>query len=501
MATPVLRPTGRRVVRRVVASPRQRQRRRMLLFAGAGTLLVVGFSSLLLIAASILLFVPLGSEDDSADQNCEVVGGGTGGLTADQLSREQLSNAETIMRTGENLEVPEYGWVIALATAMQESTLRNINYGDRDSVGLFQQRAAWGSRADRMNPEKSTTMFFTGGQEGQPGLLDIDGWEQMPVTVAAQRVQRSAFPDAYAQHEPLARDLVSQYGGNVGEDCGPIGETCPETPWPQTEAGLTPDAKLVMRCTYQQWSDIETIHGRGDRPAGGDGDHAAGRAVDFMIPFDDYRSNQATEWGWGVVEWLQANHERFGIKYLIYDKKIWSVGRADEGWRDYEHYDGCGSDTCLHYDHIHVSVYGNAARTAPGDWTLPIAAGDYELTSRFGECGDRWSNCHTGLDFAASSGTPVMAAARGEVVDAGPTGGPYGTMVTIAHADGMETYYAHLSSIVSEDLVGQQVQPGMMIGEVGSSGNSTGPHLHFEVRQLGTPIDPEDWFESRGVNP
>ena len=478
----------------------------MLLLAGGGTLLVVGFSVLMLIAASILLFIPLGSDENgSTDPNCEGIGavGGSGGLTADQLSEEQLGNANTIMRTGENLDVPEYGWVVALATAMQESTLRNIDYGDRDSIGLFQQRDAWGSRADRLDPEKTTTMFFTGGAEGQPGLLDISGWEDMPVAEAAQAVQRSAFPDAYARHEPLARDLVSQYGGEIGSpgDCGPIGEMCPATPWPDSEAGLTPDAKLVMRCTYQQYSDFETIHGKGDRPAGGDGDHAAGRAVDFMIPFGDYRSNQATEFGWEVVEWLQANHKRLGIKYLIYDKQIWSVARADEGWRDYDHYAGCGSDTCLHYDHIHVSVYGNAASSATGDWTLPVAEGDYQLTSRFGECGDRWSNCHTGLDFAAPKGTPVMAAAAGEVVDAGATGGPYGTMVTIAHADGMETYYAHLSSVVADDLVGQEVQAGMMIGEVGSTGNSTGPHLHFEVRQLGRPIDPEDWFQSRGVNP
>lgn len=131
-------------------------------------------------------------------------GGGPKGLTA-----EQAANAKTIVAVGRELHVPSYGWVVAVATAMQESNLMNIPYGDRDSVGLFQQRTAWGSAADRLDPVKSARMFYTGGGKGQPGLVDIAGFERMSVTDAAQAVQRSAFPNAYAKWQSLATQVVA----------------------------------------------------------------------------------------------------------------------------------------------------------------------------------------------------------------------------------------------------------------------------------------------------
>lgn len=130
-------------------------------------------------------------------------GGGIDGLT-----KEQSANARTIVAVGRDLKVPAYGWVIAVATAMQESNLVNVPYGDRDSVGLFQQRTAWGSTTDRMDPASSARMFYMGGQQGQPGLLDIAGFDRMSVTDAAQAVQRSAFPGAYAKWQSLAMQVV-----------------------------------------------------------------------------------------------------------------------------------------------------------------------------------------------------------------------------------------------------------------------------------------------------
>lgn len=124
------------------------------------------------------------------------------------LSAQQAANARTIVAVGRELGVPAYGWVIAVATAMQESTLVNVPYGDRDSVGLFQQRTAWGSTAQRMDPATSARMFYTGGGQGQPGLMQIKGFERLPLTVAAQSVQRSAFPTAYAKWQPLATEFV-----------------------------------------------------------------------------------------------------------------------------------------------------------------------------------------------------------------------------------------------------------------------------------------------------
>jgi murein DD-endopeptidase MepM/ murein hydrolase activator NlpD len=100
---------------------------------------------------------------------------------------------------------------------------------------------------------------------------------------------------------------------------------------------------------------------------------------------------------------------------------------------------------------------------------------------------------HSGLDIAAATGTPVVAAAAGQVVAAGPAGS-YGNLIAIRHPDGTETRYAHLSAI--DVKVGDPIAAGAPIGAVGSTGRSTGPHLHFEVRQGGRAVDPRPYLES-----
>ena len=132
----------------------------------------------------------------------------TGSITP--LNDERRSNAQIIIQVGRELGVPDYGIVIALATAMQESSLRNINWGDRDSVGLYQQRpsSGWGTVEQIMDQAHATRLFFGGPQNPNKGktrgLLDIAGWQDMALTDAAQRVQISAFPKAYAKWEPSA---------------------------------------------------------------------------------------------------------------------------------------------------------------------------------------------------------------------------------------------------------------------------------------------------------
>lgn len=132
----------------------------------------------------------------------------TGTITP--LNDVRRANAQIIVATGRELGVPDYGIVIALATAMQESSLRNIDWGDRDSVGLYQQRPStgWGSAEQLLDQAYATRLFFGGPSNpnrGQTrGLLDISGWQNMALTVAAQRVQISAHPDAYAKWEPSA---------------------------------------------------------------------------------------------------------------------------------------------------------------------------------------------------------------------------------------------------------------------------------------------------------
>ncbi|GHE77261.1 hypothetical protein GCM10018771_69270 [Streptomyces cellulosae] len=120
------------------------------------------------------------------------------------LPAEQVPNAQTIVAAGLSLDVPKKGQIIALATAMQESRLRNLNYGDRDSLGLFQQRPSqgWGSAQQIRDPVYASEQFYK-------HLLKVDGWQQMTVTQAAQAVQKSGFPDAYAQWESLATALQS----------------------------------------------------------------------------------------------------------------------------------------------------------------------------------------------------------------------------------------------------------------------------------------------------
>ena len=124
-----------------------------------------------------------------------------------KLSPEMRSNAEVIHRVGKSLGVSDYGIAIALATAMQESSLKNIDFGDRDSIGLFQQRPSqgWGSVEQIMDPEYSARAFF-GGASGPNfgkvrGLLDVKDWSTMTLTKAAQAVQISAFPEAYQKWE------------------------------------------------------------------------------------------------------------------------------------------------------------------------------------------------------------------------------------------------------------------------------------------------------------
>ena len=134
------------------------------------------------------------------------------------LDAEQSENARLIIRVGRELGVSDRGIAIALGTAMQESWLRNLDWGDRDSLGLFQQRpsSGWGSPEQILDRERSTRVFYGGAADpngsATRGLLDIPGWEAMPFADAAQAVQISAYPDRYAQWESPATVWLSVLG-------------------------------------------------------------------------------------------------------------------------------------------------------------------------------------------------------------------------------------------------------------------------------------------------
>jgi hypothetical protein len=163
------------------------------------------------------------------------------GVPVDGLDETQMANVGIIAAVATEVGVPTRGVVVAIATALQESRLRNLASravpasvgqpnegvvpGDHDSVGVFQQRPAWwdGDVAKGMSARYQARQFFGGADDTPaiPGLLDIPGWEQMPVTVAAQKVQRSAFPLAYAQWEGTAVAAASAVLGQ-GVECQPV---------------------------------------------------------------------------------------------------------------------------------------------------------------------------------------------------------------------------------------------------------------------------------------
>jgi len=132
------------------------------------------------------------------------------------LDQTQMNNAKKIVDTAKSMGLDQRAQTIAMATAMQESNLHNLastvipesheytdegEGSDHDSVGLFQQRQNWGDTKDLMTPETSTRKFLE-------ALVQVPGWEKLPVTVAAQKVQVSAYPDAYAKHEARATQIV-----------------------------------------------------------------------------------------------------------------------------------------------------------------------------------------------------------------------------------------------------------------------------------------------------
>ncbi|MET0189811.1 MAG: C40 family peptidase [Pseudonocardia sediminis] len=197
-------------------------------------IVAIGAVLVLFLTVGFLAFSPNLNNQSRGSTTCDTgigtVGeGGGGGTTIDTLSPDQRANAEAIIGVAKGMGAPPRAWLVALATAMQESTLRNIDYGDRDSLGLFQQRPSqgWGTPAQVTDPAYSTTIFLE-------RLMEVPGWERMPVTDAAQIVQRSAFPDAYAKWEGLAASLVEQ----VGDVANPTGcGTAPTGALPPGAAG------------------------------------------------------------------------------------------------------------------------------------------------------------------------------------------------------------------------------------------------------------------------
>lgn len=146
-----------------------------------------------------------------------------------------------------------------------------------------------------------------------------------------------------------------------------------------------------------------------------------------------------------------------------------------------------------------MSVTSAARRRAlpAAKWVQPVQG--YGITTPYGQRGSMWSSgMHTGADFACPSGTPVRAVAAGRVTSVG-SAGAYGLRVVITHRPGFETWYCHLSSI--NTARGQSVGAGSFIGHVGETGNTSGPHLHLEVRVDGVHRDPAPYLSGAAEGP
>jgi hypothetical protein len=278
-----------------------------------------------------------------------------------RLDAAQVANARIIVGVSHQLRLPPRAAVIAVATARQESGLRNLPYGDRDSLGLFQQRPStgWGTPAQILDPIYASRSFYS-------QLVQLPGWQQLPLTVAAQAVQRSAFPNAYAPWELLATRVVAGLTGHATTapfcqqdhlaavaDPGSGGYP-PEV---MGRDGLTPRTRGVLVAVVQAFG-VTDIGGycpggcRDGHIAGSD--HYTGHAIDVMLTS---MTEQNRALGDRIATWLVANHQRLVIKYVIWYSQIWSARRASEGWRPYTHPSGAGGATLAHRDHVHVSVY------------------------------------------------------------------------------------------------------------------------------------------------
>jgi murein DD-endopeptidase MepM/ murein hydrolase activator NlpD len=307
-------------------------------------------------------------------------------------SAEQMKNAAIIINVGKQLKLPPRAWVIAVATAMQESNLKNLGHlgkrNDHDSLGLFQQRpsSGWGTPAQVTDPVYAATKFY-----GK--LRKVKNWDSVALTRAAQRVQISAYPGAYAKHEPIATQIVNLLADGAANAVGnSLAMTCPE----------------IGEVSASGWTSPLAASGKG----------------------------------------------------LKRSQKM---------------------------------VVGSGFRTA----SRPR---------------------HQGVDLIIGTGNPVRSVASGVIsrikcdetfsgrkdcdVPGYPGKGGCGWMLEIRHPGKIMTRYCHL--VRRPDVqVGQKVAAGQVVATSGTSGNSSGPHLHFEVhlnndRSSASAVDPVQFMAEHG---
>jgi Na+-transporting methylmalonyl-CoA/oxaloacetate decarboxylase gamma subunit len=215
------------------------------------------------------------------------------GIT-ETFTPEQAANAALITAIAVRRELPPRAATIAITTAYQESKIRNLRYGDRDSLGLFQQRPSqgWGTAEQILDPVFSTNAFYD-------ALVRIKGYETEDITTIAQRVQRSAYPEAYRDHEDQGRVLASTLSG-----WSPAGLTCDLAPATTHAQPSTVAADLA-----EQTGSKATTSGGGLTVATG-------------------TDRQA----WAIAHWAVARAEAYGITAVRIGDRVWDRTSGAAGW-------------------------------------------------------------------------------------------------------------------------------------------------------------------------
>ncbi|WP_363259448.1 hypothetical protein [Hamadaea sp.] len=216
------------------------------------------------------------------------------------LDLTQMSNAATITAVGIGRKVPDRAVVVALATALQESKLENLDGGDRDSVGLFQQRPSqgWGTPEQIADPRYAAKKFYT-------ALLKVKGWQKMRVTEAAQKVQRSAYPEAYQKWADEAEVIANAL---LGKDPAAVRCTLPDADGEVTDLGALSEVAEAMKLDYG------SVSATADTGA---------KAV--LVSATD-----ATK-GWAYAHWLVARAADHGVASVTFAGRVWT---ADSGeWK------------------------------------------------------------------------------------------------------------------------------------------------------------------------
>lgn len=221
------------------------------------------------------------------------------GATHAQIDIEQAQWVTLMSAIAQRRGLPPRATTIAIATAFQESRIHNLDYGDRDSVGLFQQRPSqgWGTEAQLMDPTYAINAFYD-------ALVKVEGYETMLITDAAQKVQISGFPSAYAQHEDYARALASALRGY-----STAAFTCSINP---TGGGLTAAVSSDLLVAFGK-IPIRTSN------------------TSIVLPLSGQAPDVEAR-GWGLAHYAVGNAARLQIASVSFDGQQWSAADSSEGW-------------------------------------------------------------------------------------------------------------------------------------------------------------------------